>query len=144
MEQHLTSRPPVFLVDDSPDGVPLAGRAIASAAAVAPRESRTAGAPAEALHAPAAAPPAPVLPEVEMSGADALDVLHRIRAAPGARHLAVLVLTSSAEERDARRAHAPGTSASLQMPQAMRSFRDMLHDALSFRVGWTRCPPEDR
>jgi CheY-like chemotaxis protein len=99
---------PILLVEDNPIDLDLTLRAFARRRLANPIEVARDGEEALAWLARwAAGEPQPlvVLLDLKLPKVDGLEVLRRIRAAPGCHDLPVVVLTSSAEDCDVREAY---------------------------------------
>jgi two-component system response regulator len=112
----------LLLVEDDPDDRELTLRAFARQASPPPVE--VAGDGQEALDyllgtAPGGTPrplPAVVLLDLKLPRVDGLEVLRRLRAAERTRLVPVVVLSSSAEERDVLESYARGANGYVQKP----------------------------
>jgi two-component system response regulator len=115
----------VLLVEDNPDDVELTLRALKRARLVNP--VRVARDGAEALEILFRAGPAPTLPRVvlldlKLPRVNGLEVLERIRKEESTRALPVVVLTSSREEPDVKRAYELGANSYIVKPVEFERF----------------------
>jgi two-component system response regulator len=105
--------PDVLLVEDNPDDVELTLRALKRAHVVNPvRVARDGAEALEILFGSRALPTLPrvVLLDLKLPRVNGLEVLERIRREESTRKLPVVVLTSSREEPDVRRAYELGAN----------------------------------
>jgi two-component system response regulator len=117
--------PDVLLVEDNPDDVELTLRALKRAHLVNP--VRVARDGAEALEILFGAGPRPTLPRVvlldlKLPRVNGLEVLERIRREESTRSLPVVVLTSSREEPDVKRAYELGANSYIVKPVEFEKF----------------------
>jgi len=114
----------VLLVEDNPDDVELTLRALKRARLVNP--VRVARDGAEALELllgdGARLKPRVVLLDLKLPRVNGLEVLERIRGAEATRKLPVVVLTSSREEPDIRRAYELGANSFVVKPVEFEKF----------------------
>ena len=116
----------ILLVDDNPDDVELTLRVlknhrIANEIIVA-RDGLEA---LEQLFGPMAASlPSLVLLDLKMPRMDGLEVLRRIRAEPRTKHLPVVIMTTSREERDILASYELGANSYVQKPVEYEQFED--------------------
>jgi two-component system response regulator len=115
----------VLLVEDNPDDVELTLRALKRARVVNP--VRVARDGAEAIEILFGDGPRPALPRVvlldlKLPRVNGLEVLERIRREESTRTLPVVVLTSSREEPDVRRAYELGANSYIVKPVEFEKF----------------------
>lgn len=115
----------VLLVEDNPDDVELTLRALKRAHVVNP--VRVARDGAEALEILFGGEPRPALPRVvlldlKLPRVNGLEVLERIRREESTRKLPVVVLTSSQEEPDVKRAYELGANSYIVKPVEFEKF----------------------
>lgn len=79
--------------------------------------------------------PCLTLLDLKLPKVPGLDVLERLRAEPGLRHLIVIVLTSSKDNRDIERAYRLGANAFLVKPADAKKLAEMVEDLRDF---WLR------
>lgn len=117
----MSARPLLLLVDDNPDDVMIALRAIRRAGL--PVEVQTLGNGREALEAldlddngsPRRAPlePQVIFLDLRMPLVDGFEVLRRLRSAPQTRSIPVVMVSSSERPEDVRRSYALGANSYL-------------------------------
>ena len=137
----------ILLVEDNPDDIDLTLLAfqrsrLANIVSVA-RDGEEA---LRMLHGsddtPPLPPPAIVLLDLKLPRVDGFEVLRRIREHPSTRLLPVIVLTSSAQERDLVQTYASGANSYIVKPV---DFEQFLESALQIGMYWlmlNRNPPE--
>jgi len=123
---------PILLVEDNEADVELALRAfkrrrISNPIAVA-RDGEEA---LDYIHrrgafAAGALTPGVILLDLRLPKVDGLDVLKEIKAHPVYRHVPVVVLTTSAEDRDIKRSYELGASSYIVKPVEFEKFRDVV------------------
>jgi len=116
--------PDVLLVEDNPDDVELTLRALKRARLVNPvRVARDGAEALELLFGEGARlKPKVVLLDLKLPRVSGLEVLERIRGAEATRTLPVVVLTSSREEPDIRRAYELGANSYVVKPVEFEKF----------------------
>lgn len=72
--------------------------------------------------------PAVVLLDLKLPKMDGLEVLAKVKASPGLRHLPVVMLTSSREEQDIVRSYALGVNAFVVKPVDFREFFEAIQN----------------
>ena len=117
----MSARPLLLLIDDNPDDVTIALRAIRRAGL--PVEVRTLGNGREALEAldladrgsPTRVPLSPqvIFLDLRMPQVDGFEVLRRLRGAAPTRSIPVVVVSSSERPEDVRRSYALGANSYL-------------------------------
>lgn len=120
-----TANPALLLVEDNPDDVELTLRAFRRAKLDQSVFVARDGAEAlEFLFGVEAASPLPkaVLLDLKLPKVDGLEVLARIRQGERTRRLPVVVITSSREESDIRRAYALGANSYVVKPVEFERF----------------------
>jgi CheY-like chemotaxis protein len=88
--------------------------------------------------------PAMVLPDLKPPKVDELEVLERIRSDAARRHIPVVMLTSSREERDLIRSYDLGVNAFVARPVDFGSFFEAVQDLGMFRAVLDEPVPEAR
>jgi two-component system, response regulator len=120
----------ILLVEDNPDDVELAKRALKKNNIMNELVLARDGAQAlELLHGPSASAtpaihPSVVLLDLKLPKVDGLEVLRRIRADPRTRTLPVVILTSSKEERDLVEGYKLGANSYIRKPVDFTQFTD--------------------
>lgn len=136
----MTDRRIILLVEDNPDDEALTLRAfrrhnLANDVAVA-RDG------ADALAMLAAGPlPQVVLLDLKLPRIDGLEVLRRIRSEERTRHLPVVVLTSSREERDLVESYRLGANSYVRKPVDFVAFVDAIGQLGLYWLVLNRLPP---
>lgn len=134
---------PILLVEDEPDAVTLLQHAFAKAGIVNPLfpvldgDQAIAYLNGDGCYADRAAHPLPqlVLLDLKLPRCSGLEVLAWIRAQPALRGLLVVILTSSRERTDVRRAYAAGANSYLVKPSSLPGLIEL---ASAFREYWLR------
>jgi CheY-like chemotaxis protein len=128
----------ILIADDNHDHVLLTADAVASAN-VGPVETRVARDGREALAALLTGEWLPdlVLLDVQMPIVDGFEVLRRMRANERLRSIPVVLLTSSADDRDAARGRGLGSTAFVTKPLDGAALRDLLSPVQSNHPGAT-------
>lgn len=135
MKQNLTSRP-IVLVEDNPADVELTLRAFSRRNLTNPVEVARDGEEALAmLDRWAAGDPLPVviLLDLKLPRVDGLEVLRRLKIDERFRALPVVVLTSSAEDRDIETAYRLGANSYIVKPVDFAKFLDV---AMQIELYW--------
>ena len=139
---------PILLVEDSPQDVELALTALSKCQLA--NEVVVARDGAEGLdflyrRGPyadrAAGDPAVVLLDLKLPKVDGLEVLERVKSEPMLRHIPVVMLTSSKEERDLARSYELGVNAFVVKPVEFRAFLDAIQDLGVFWAILNEPPP---
>ena len=118
------SQPVILLVDDNPDDVELTLRVLKShRIANEVLVARDGVEALELLHVDRPEPPPSlVLLDLKMPRMDGLETLKRIREDPRTRHLPVVIMTTSREERDIVASYALGANSYVQKPVEFEEF----------------------
>jgi CheY-like chemotaxis protein len=133
----MNTQPPILLVEDNPMDVDLALRAFRRRRLMNPVEVARDGDEALAWLARWAAgeaPPAVILLDLKLPRVDGLEVLRRFKADPIAKTVPVVVLTTSAENEDVRRAYQLGVNSYIVKPVDFEKFVEV---ASQIEVYWT-------
>lgn len=144
----MTDLRPILLVEDSPKDIELTiaalERCALANAVVVARDG------AEALdylyargaHAARNTPdPAVVLLDLKLPKVDGLEVLERVKADPALRHVPIVMLTSSREERDVVSSYRLGVNAFVVKPVDFKEFFDAIRDVGMFWAILNEPPP---
>jgi CheY-like chemotaxis protein len=142
----------ILLVEDNPDHAELVRRSLAAHSLPSRIHHVEDGEAAleYLLHRGAYAPPnAPDLPDVilldlRLPRMDGLSVLAAIKADPGLRSVPVVVLTTSAAERDMVRAYESYANSYLVKPSDFGRFGLLMNDLGYYWLGWNRRPGNAR
>ena len=86
--------------------------------------------------------PALILLDLKLPKVDGLQVLRRIRADPWTRVVPVVVLTSSKEDADVRRAYDLGANSYVRKPVAFAEFTEAVHTLGLYWLLLNQPPPE--
>lgn len=123
MNTHLRS---ILLVEDNPMDVDLTVRAFSKRQLANPIEVAEDGEKAMALidawERGTAEMPSIILLDLKLPKVDGLDVLRRIKSTPQLRGIAVVVLTTSAEDRDVQKAYDLGANSYIVKPVSFDKF----------------------
>ncbi|MER7009236.1 response regulator [Dactylosporangium sp. NPDC000555] len=113
----------VLLVEDNPDDLELARLAFARGTFTSAVDVARDGAEAlDYLLTPRAEPPQVVLLDIKLPLVDGIDVLRRVKAEPRTRHIPVVMLTSSAQDRDLHACYELGANSYIVKPVDMEQF----------------------
>jgi CheY-like chemotaxis protein len=119
----------ILLVEDNPMDIDLTRRAFAKRHLANPIVVAEDGEEAmrliDAWEAGTEPPPALVLLDLKLPKVDGLDVLARIKSHPRFKVIAVVVLTTSAEDSDVHRAYALGANSYIVKPVSFDKFLDV-------------------
>ena len=133
-------RPLILLVEDNDDEAELALHALESHGIDAEVARMRDG--VEALEYLLAEPPRPtpalVLLDLNMPRVGGLEVLRRLRAIPDTRRLVVVVLTTSDEQSDLRRAYDLGANSYILKPIEFDQFEAVVRDLGLYWLGVNR------
>ncbi len=92
---------------------------------------------------PAANPrPDVILLDLRLPKVDGLEVLRQIKADEGLRNIPVVILTSSAADRDLTQAYARHANSYLVKPVSFKQFTELMADLGYYWLGWNRYPWE--
>lgn len=133
----MNPQPPLLLVEDNPMDVDLAIRAFKRRRLSNPIEVARDGEEALAWLArwDAGEPtPAVILLDLKLPRVDGLEVLARLKAHPVYRSLPVVVLTTSGENQDVRRAYELGVNSYIVKPVDFEKFVEV---ASQIEIYWT-------
>ena len=133
----------ILLVEDSPDDVELTLIAFRRHKLANEVVVRTDGAAAlEYLHSGSRDLPTVVLLDLKLPGIDGIEVLRRIREHSKTRLLPVVVLTSSAQERDRLQAYELGANSFIVKPVDFEQFIDSARQIGMYWLMLNAAPPE--
>ncbi len=133
----MNSQPPILLVEDNPMDVDLALRAFKKRRLMNPIEVSRDGEEALAWIArweAGEALPAVVLLDLKLPRVDGLEVLRQIKAHEKLRGVPIVVLTTSADSQDVRRAYELGANSYIVKPVDFDKFVEV---ASQIEVYWT-------
>lgn len=85
-----------------------------------------------------------ILLDLNMPGKDGREVLREVKADPGLRRIPVVVLTTSAEERDILRAYDDHVNAYVQKPVGFEALIDVAKQIDGFWHGIVKLAPDQR
>ncbi|MDG6104935.1 response regulator [Dactylosporangium aurantiacum] len=127
----------VLLVEDNPDDLELARLAFERGGFARNVDVARDGAEAlDHLFGPAApAPPQVVLLDIKLPLVDGIDVLRRIKADPRTRHIPVVMLTSSAQDRDLHACYDLGANSYIVKPVDMEQFMSAVNSIGLYWLG---------
>ena len=86
--------------------------------------------------------PKVILLDLKLPLVDGMEVLRQVRADPRTRHVPVVVLTSSGEERDVVESHALGVNSYIQKPVDFDQFNDAMKTIGMYWLLLNRPPAE--
>jgi CheY-like chemotaxis protein len=139
---------PILLVEDNPDDRDLTIRALKKNNVLNPVTAARDGAEALTMllgdHHSDQDSPALILLDLKLPKVDGLEVLRRIRADPRTRVVPVVVLTSSKEDEDLRRAYDLGANGYVRKPVAFTEFSEAVHTPGLYWLLLNQPPPESR
>lgn len=145
----MPKKPKILLVEDNRDDEDLALLAIEISGV--PCEVQVARDGAEALKIlmgedggranDLTAPPRLVILDLKMPKVSGLEVLEAMRKDPRNKHVPVVVLTSSAEERDLADAYAFGATSYIRKPIDLEDFNVIMAGICSYWLLWNENPP---
>ena len=135
----------ILLVEDDDDHAELVGRAVSDLGLAVELVRLVDGAQAlDFLHrrAPFTDVPLPdvILLDLRLPRVDGLEVLDQIKTSPELQSLPVVVMTTSAAERDVVRAYESRVNAYVVKPVDAQVLQQMVRDIGIFWVGWNRKP----
>ncbi|WP_432985742.1 response regulator [Dactylosporangium sp. CA-233914] len=113
----------VLLVEDNPDDLELARLAFERGSFASAVDVARDGAEAlDYLFTPRPEPPQVVLLDIKLPLVDGIDVLRRVKSDPRTRHIPVVMLTSSAQDRDLHACYELGANSYIVKPVDMEQF----------------------
>ena len=139
---------PILLVEDEPDDVYFLKRAFTSTSETAPIVVLADGGAAIDYLAGTGAfsnrdehpLPALMLLDLKLPGVTGFDVLAWLRAQPGLKRLPVIVLTSSSQDEDVRRAYDLGVNSYLVKPSGLKAIADVAQQIERYWLNLNRRP----
>jgi CheY-like chemotaxis protein len=131
---------PIVLVEDNESDAEIARRAIersgSSRELVVIEDGSSA---ADLLLGTPTQPPIPrprlMLIDINLPGLDGIELLTRIRSSPHLRHVAVVIVSSSTEERDIRKAYDRGCNSYVTKPVDIRALQSLYASITNY---WTQ------
>ena len=139
---------PILLIEDNPDDRDLTIRAFKKNNVLNPIVVAMDGDEALTMllgdHHSDQDSPALILLDLKLPKVDGLEVLRRIRADQRTRVLPVVVLTSSKEDEDLRRAYDLGANGYVRKPIAFTEFTEAVHTLGLYWLLLNQPPPESR
>jgi two-component system, response regulator len=137
MKSTVPKQPVILLVEDNPDDEMLARRAFRAESRAHVMTVARDGNDAITC-ATTEKPPALVLLDLNLPGADGFTVLEAIRRHPPAMTTPVVVLTSSADARDISRAYALGANSYITKPVDYEEFMRVVHQLSEYWLDLNR------
>ncbi|MEV0131975.1 response regulator [Dactylosporangium sp. NPDC050688] len=127
----------VLLVEDNPDDLELARLAFERGRFARSVDVARDGAEAlDYLFGPGAAdPPQVVLLDIKLPLVDGIDVLRRVKADRRTRHIPVVMLTSSAQDRDLHACYELGANSYIVKPVDMEQFMSAVNSIGGYWLG---------
>jgi two-component system response regulator len=138
----------ILLVEDNPDDEALTLRALKKNGINNPVAVARDG--EEALHAltgsPGQRPPLPsvVLLDIKLPKINGLEVLQHIRQEMATRLLPVVILTSSREDRDLRKAYQLGANSYIRKPVESEQFNEIIRQLGQYWLTLNEPPPHNQ
>lgn len=118
--------PPILLAEDSQDDVDLTREALVGNGILNPLVVANDGVEALAYLEHADPLPRVVLLDLNMPRLGGIEVLRRMRADPRTRHIPVIILTTSNEQRDLAAAYELGVNSYVQKPVEFTEFHEVI------------------
>ena len=85
-----------------------------------------------------------VLLDLKVPKVSGLEVLKYIRSDPSTKHVPVVILTSSSEQRDLADAYAFGANSYIRKPINVEEFNKIMSSICSYWLLWNQIPPESK
>ena len=123
----------ILIIDDNPDDILIAKRAMSKYRTDCIIEEASSGALAEE-RLQNAQPPALILLDLKMSGIDGIDVLRFIRTRERIRYIPVVMLSSSNLEEDLKTAYDAGANGFLYKTPDLFEFTEILRATLYYWI----------
>jgi len=133
----------LLLVEDNPDDLELARLAFARGpfAGTVVDVARDGAEALEYLFAPEPEPPQVVLLDIKLPLVDGIDVLRRLKADPHTRPIPVVMLTSSAQDRDLHACYELGANSYIVKPVDMEQFMAAVNNIGVYWLGLNHANP---
>ncbi|MER7275212.1 response regulator [Dactylosporangium sp. NPDC000244] len=132
----------VLLVEDNPDDLELALLALDRGSFTTAVDVARDGAEAlDYLFTRRPEPPQVVLLDIKLPLVDGIDVLRQIKAEPRTRHIPVVMLTSSAQDRDLRACYELGANSYIVKPVDMEQFMAAMNNIGAYWLGLNLTDP---
>nr|BFE63359.1 response regulator [Dactylosporangium thailandense] len=132
----------VLLVEDNPDDLELALLALDRGSFTTAVDVARDGAEAlDYLLTRRPEPPQVVLLDIKLPLVDGIDVLRQIKADPHTRHIPVVMLTSSAQDRDLRACYELGANSYIVKPVDMERFMAAMNNIGAYWLGLNLTDP---
>lgn len=130
----------VLIVEDNADDVLLIGRALGELGGGVAQTVLTSGSEAVQWLTRTADTDPESLPhlvfmDVNLPGRTGFEILRELRGHPSLAHLPVIILTTSDQESDARRAYSTGADSFITKPFRYASLKDKVHEAVRTCLG---------
>ncbi|WP_433613588.1 response regulator [Dactylosporangium sp. CA-139114] len=133
----------VLLVEDNPDDLELAllalGRGTLTTAVDVARDGAEA---LDYLFTRRPEPPQVVLLDIKLPLVDGIDVLRRVKSDPSTRHIPVVMLTSSAQDRDLHACYELGANSYIVKPVDMERFLAAMNNIGAYWLGLNLTDPQ--
>ena len=137
----MPENPKILLVEDNQDDEDLALLAIEASGVLCDVVVARDGAEALELLFGQSKPPRLVILDLKMPKLSGLEVLEAMRKNPRTKYVPVVVLTSSAEERDLADAYAFGASSYIRKPIDLEDFNRVMAGICSYWLLWNENAP---
>lgn len=125
----------VMLIDDSADQIELMELAFATQGVAAPLATFGSGEAAVAALERGAVAPRLILLDVNMPGLDGPATATRIRRLPGGRFVPIVMMSTSDQPGDVRRAREAGADGYVQKPLGRRTWSDVVASVAGYWLG---------
>ncbi|WP_433083380.1 response regulator [Dactylosporangium sp. CA-052675] len=133
----------VLLVEDNPDDLELALLALdRGTSATAVDVARDGAEALDYLFTRRPEPPQVVLLDIKLPLVDGIDVLRQVKSDPRTRHIPVVMLTSSAQDRDLRACYELGANSYIVKPVDMEQFMAAMNNIGAYWLGLNLTDPQ--